>query len=424
MVLFTAVMLLLILLNVPIAFAIGMTSLGYLLALGTVPLAIIPQRLVGGIDSFVLLAIPFFILAAQLMNTAGITRRIFDFADAIVGHIRGGLGHVNVVGSMIFAGMSGSAVSDAAGLGLIEIEAMERAGYDREFSAAITAASATIGPIIPPSIPMVVYGAAAQVSVGRLFAAGIIPGILMGITLMIAVYIIALRRDFPVHPGISFKRIARTSKDAFLPLLTPVILIGGVLSGVFTPTESAVIAVIYAFLLGFFVYKEITLQDIPKLLQDTIVSTAVVMLIFGVVSVFGWIITREQIPQLFAKFIVSVTTSQLGILSLIMLFLLFVGCFMNPSAAIVVLVPIFKPLIDSAGIDPVYFGLLMVLNLMIGLLTPPVAQILFVVSNIAKIPFARMCYVVIPFIIPILATLVLLILFPSLVMFMPNLIFG
>jgi tripartite ATP-independent transporter DctM subunit len=339
-----------------------------------------------------------------------------------VGHIPGGLGHVNIVASLIFAGMSGSAVADAAGLGSIEIKAMRDEGYDPDFSAAVTAASSTIGPIIPPSIPIVLYGVMAEVSIGRLFIGGIIPGFMMAISMMVFTYFLAHKRGYARRKRSPLRHLVKSFIAAFPPLLTPVIIVGGILGGVFTPTEAAVVAVLYAFVLSFFVYREFFLWQLPGMIKEVVISTGAILLIVGSASLFGWILTWERVPQMLASSIFGLSTNPVVILLAIVVFLLFVGTFEAASASLVILVPIFKPLVLKAGIDPVHFGLVMVLTLMIGLLTPPVGSVLYVIADVAEISFARMVKAVFPYLIPLMVTLLLLVFFPGLVTYLPGLI--
>lgn len=409
-------------LGMPIFFSLGLISLFYLMSHHEVLLSV-PQRLTLTADSFPLLAAPFFILMGNLMNTSGVTRRIFNFADCLVGHIRGGLGHANVVASMIFAGMSGAAVADAAGLGTIEIEAMKKAGYDIDFSAAITAASSTIGPIIPPSLPMIIYGVLANTSVGGLFLGGVIPGILMGLSLMIYVYVYARNKNYPHHAFPTLREFSRAFQEAFLSLLTPVILLGGIFSGMFTPTEAAAVAAFYALLLGFF-YHELTLKDLPGIILQTIETNAVVMALVMTASLFGWVITRAQAPQMMGKFLVGISSSPLLILLIINLFLLFVGCFMEAIAAQMILIPILLPVVLKLGINPIHFGVMMVLNLMIGTLTPPIGVVLYVTAKVADISFEEVTRATLPFLVPLLIILLLITLFPQLTMFLPRMLLG
>lgn len=409
--------------GMPLFLTMGSSCLAYLMANGEILLSI-PQRLTASANSFPLLAAPFFMLTGMAMNTAGITRRIYNFAECLAGRFRGGLAHVNVIGSVIFAGMSGSAVADAAGLGTIEIKAMTDEGYPRPFSAAVTAASATIGPIIPPSVPLLIYGVLADVSIGRLFAGGFIPGFLMAGALMVMIRWMAHRRGFGAHPAPTFREFATKSRKAFLSLMTPVILFGGMMIGVFTPTEAAFIAASYALVLGVFVYREISWRELPRLFLDTVETNAVVLMLVMTASLMGWVLARAQVPQQLGAFILGTTRNPLIILLMINIFLLIVGCFMEALAAMIILVPVFMPVIQSVGIDPVHFGLVMTLNLMIGTLTPPVGIVLFVVARVANLPYEVVMRATAPFLIPLIAVLILITLFPPLVLWLPNLIFG
>ncbi len=423
--LFLIVLLLLILGGMAVAFSMGITALIVVIVdrgFANIPFGILAQRMVYGVNSFPLLAIPFFLLAGRLMNTAGITDRIFNFCNVLIGHVRGGLGHVNILASMIFAGMSGSAVSDAVGLGQIEIKAMKDKGYDPDFSAAVTAASATIGPIIPPSIPMVLYGVLGNVSVGALFIGGIIPGVLMGLFMMITVSIIAKKRGYPIQNRASLINILKASGKAFFPLLCPVILIGGIWSGIFTPTEAAAVAVLYSLFLGTVLYRELNWRGLLKVLREALDDTCVILFIISAASVYGWLLARYQIPTGIAEKILSITTDPLTILLLINGFLLIVGCFLESLAAINILTPILLPLVMKVGINPLHFGLIMVLNLMIGLLTPPVGMVFYAVQRVAGVPFARLQRALLIFFIPLLAVLILITLYPPLVTWLPSLV--
>ncbi len=423
--LFLIVLLLLIFGGMAVAFSMGITSLIVVIidrGLANIPFGILAQRMVYGVNSFPLLAIPFFLLAGRLMNTAGITDRIFNFCNVLIGHVRGGLGHVNILASMIFAGMSGSAVSDAVGLGQIEIKAMKDQGYDPDFAAAVTAASATIGPIIPPSIPMVLYGVLGNVSVGALFIGGIIPGVLMGIFMMITVSIIAKKKGYPIQKRAEFISILKASGKAIFPLLCPVILIGGIWSGIFTPTEAAAVAVLYSLFLGMVLYRELSWQSLLKVLREALDDTCVILFIIAAASVYGWLLARYQIPSGIAEKILSITTDPWIILLLINGFLLIVGCFLESLAAINILTPILLPLVMKVGIDPLHFGLIMVLNLMIGLLTPPVGMVLYAVQRVADVPFARLQRSLLVFFIPLIAVLLLITLYPPLVTWLPSLV--
>ena len=413
--------LLLVVLGFPIVFSLAITSLLYL-AVFDIPVITMAQKMISGIDTYALLAVPFFILAGNLMNTGGVTRRLFRFASAMVGHIPGGLGHANVLASMIFAGMSGAAIADAGGLGTIEIKAMRDEGFDSGFSAAVTAASSTIGPIIPPSIPMVIYASIASVSVGKLFLAGAVPGILMGLALMIMIYFVAKKRSYPVHAAFSVKEAVFSFVDGFLPLLTPVIILGGILGGVFSPTEAAIVASTWALVLGMLVYREIKFRDLIPVVMDTIKTTSMVVYIISAAAIFGWLLGREQVPQSVAQLLFSISKDPNVILLIIIIFLLIIGCVMETTAALILLTPILVPPVIQLGIDPVHFGLVMVLALMIGLLTPPVGVVLYITSSIAKISFEEMSRVTAPYLIPLVIVLLISAFIPAVTMTLPNLL--
>jgi tripartite ATP-independent transporter DctM subunit len=424
---FTTILILLVilvLLNVPLAVSVGIVSLIYLWQQG-IPLLIIPKLMLESVDSFPFLAFPLFVLMGLLMNSGGISRRIFNFANCLVGHLRGGLGHVNIFASVIFSGMSGNVIADAGGLGVIEIEAMRNEGYDDGFSAGITAASATIGPIIPPSIPMVIYAMSFEASVGALFVGGIIPGMIMGVTLMITVFLLARRRDYPKREHMAgLSELWQSFKQAFFPILTPVILLGGIFSGIFTPTEAAAIAVVYAVILGFIVFRELNFSDVPGLCVQVLKNLGTVLFILATVSVFTWILSRERVPEYLINLIIKrdITPAQFLIISNIILLVL--GCFTTITPSIILLGPIFYPLIQTLGINPVHFGVVMVLNLMIGALTPPVGPVLYVISDIAGLPCFRVFKAALPFIIPLFITLVLITFVPQVVMFLPKILIG
>jgi tripartite ATP-independent transporter DctM subunit len=413
----------LLILGVPIAVALGLSSLVFILLSGQVPDLVVIHRMVNGVDSFPLLAVPFFILAGNLMNTAGITNRIFDFAKACVGWMRGGLGHVNVGASVVFAGMSGAAVADAGGLGTIEIKAMRDAGYDADFSVGVTAASSTIGPIIPPSLPMVIYGVVASSSIGQLFAAGFIPGLMMAAALMIMVTWYARTRGYPRDARFSLLVLWISFQRAFLSLLTPVIIVGGILGGLFTPTEAAIAASAYALLLGVVIYRTLTPRRLLRVSFDTIETTAVVMFIVAAASIFAWILTSNRVTEHFASLILAITENPILILLMINVILLIVGCFMETIAAITILVPVLLPIVVKLGIDPVHFGVIMVLNLMIGLLTPPVGMVIYVLSRVSGVPFERCVTATAPFLIPLVIVLLLVTFIPQLSMFLPTLLY-
>ena len=412
----------LFLLGIPIAFAMGITAfIGYFLELGTrVNIPVVSQKMMFGLNNFLLLAIPLFILAAKLMNTAGITAKIFRFADNLVGFLPGGLGHANVVASLIFSGMSGAAVVDAAGLGQIELKAMEDGGYDKEFSVAVTSASSTIGPIFPPSIPMLVFSLVSGVSVGKLFLGGVIPGLIMTATLMMMVGWYAHKNHYPRCPLITIGIFVKGFAEAFLPLMTPVILLGGIWTGFFTPTEAAAVAVFYALVIGLLVFREIGVKELIQIFIDTAKETAVIGFIVSGAAFYGWILMRSGLTIKLAEGIIELSSNPLVILLVINVFLLIIGCFLDPTVAILILGPVLMPVITRVGIDPVHFGVVMVLNLMIGLLTPPFGVVLFVMTQISGLSFAQVVKSTLPFLIPLLIVLLLLIIFPGLVTVLPN----
>ncbi len=413
----------LLIFGVPVAIALAGSSAIYVLTSGSVPPMVVAHRMINGVDSFPLLAVPFFILAGNLMNTAGITERIFNFALSMVGWMRGGLGHVNVGASVIFAGMSGAAVADAGGLGAIEIKAMRDANYDSEFAVGITAASSTIGPIIPPSLPMVIYGVVASASIGQLFAAGFLPGIFMALALMVMVAIMARRRGFPRDQAFKVSLLVLTFRRAFLSLLTPIIIVGGILTGAFTPTEAAVAACAWAMFLGLIVYRTLNWRRFLRVSYDTIETTAVVLLVVGAAAIFAWILTSNRVPETVAALLLAASDRPWVILLLINFILIVVGCFMETVAAITIMVPVLLPVALEIGIDPVHFGVIMVLNLMLGLLTPPVGMVLYVLSRIARIPFERAVVGTAPFLVPLVLVLLLITFVPSITMWLPTLIY-
>jgi len=427
-----------IILGVPIAVALAGSSLLYIVLSGIAPEITVIHRMVNGVDSFPLLAVPFFIMAGNLMNSAGITKQIFDFATAAVGWLKGGLGHVNVAGSVIFAGMSGTAVADAGGLGTIEIKAMRDHGYDTKLAVGITAASSTIGPIIPPSLPLVIYGVVANASINALFVAGILPGLLMALFLSATVAIYAHRNKIGADARFSVKRLGVTFIDAFLPLLTPAIIIGGMSFGIFTPTEAAVFACAYALLLSTVVhmalngvmrmlgrppkYSVLSMRQFIRVTMDTIETTAVVLFIVAGASIFGWVLTTTRATEALGAWILAVAQDPVTFLILVNVFLLIVGCFMETIAAITILTPVLLPVALTLGIDPVHFGIIIVLNLMIGLLTPPVGMVLYVLSRVASISFEDCVKAVVPFLIPLLLVLILITFVPATTLWLPELL--
>jgi tripartite ATP-independent transporter DctM subunit len=406
--------------GVPVFIALAGSSFIYTHFIAGLPDFVILHRMAGGIDSFPLLAVPFFILAGNLMNSAGITNRIYDFAVASVGWMRGGLAHVNIMGSVIFAGMSGTAIADAAGLGTIEIKAMKDHGYSTEFSVGVTAASATLGPIIPPSLPFVIYGMMANVSIGALFLGGFIPGAVLTVFMMLYVTYCARRYGMGRDQAFAWRTLGVTFVAAVPPLLTPVIIIGGMTFGWFTPTEAAIAACAWAMLLGFILYRSLDFKRFYKVTMDTIETTAAVLLIVGAASLFGWVLTTTRLAEYGAEALLSLTTNRYVILLLINVLLLVIGCFLEPIASISILVPILMPVLTKVGIDPVHFGVMMTLNLMIGLLHPPLGMVLFVLARISKMSVERTTMAILPWLIPLLAALVAITLIPELTLWLPR----
>lgn len=412
-------------LGVPVAVSMGLTAALTFVFLGQgFVLTMVAQRMYSSTTAFTLLAIPFFILAGNLMNTGGITRRVFRFALALVGHFRGGLGHVNVVASMIFSGMSGAAVADAAGLGLVEMEAMTKAGYSPRFSAAVTAASSTIGPVVPPSIPFVIYGSITGVSVGKLFLAGCTPGVLMGIAMMCGVYFVSRRRNYPKEQMASFKELVISAKEASLALGTPVIIIGGILGGIFTPTEAAVVASVYALFLGLVVYRELTVRDLPRILWDTLMHTLRVMFIISAAGFFGWLLIHQRIPEQVITGLTALTGSKWGLLMIIIFILLVLGCFLEGIAVLVITIPVFMPLIALYNINDVQFGVIMTLCSMLGLLTPPVGMSLYAVSSISGVSIGPLTREMWPYLLGIFIVLLIMTFFPDFSLWLPDLLMG
>ena len=408
--------------GIPVAIALGLSSLSYLLLSG-IPLVVIPQKVYAGIDVFVLLSIPGFILAGNLMNNGGITERIIRFANALVGWIRGGLGLTNIGSSMLFGGITGTAVADAASIGGVMIPGMKKAGYPADFSAAVTAASSTVGPIIPPSVPMIIVGALSGISVGKMFMAGAVPGLLMGLAMMITCYVIARRKNFPREPWRGVGELTRSFGNAFWALAMTGIIIYGLLSGIATPTETAVVASVYAFIVGAFFYRELPLKKVPKIIVDSAVSAASILALVGLANVFGWILVSERIPQAIASSVLSITDNRIFVILIINLLLLFVGMFMETIAALIILFVPLLSLAEAVGIEPLHFATFAVLNLMIGLTTPPVGVCLFVCSGIARLPLTPVVRAIFPFLLSNIIVLLLVSFFPALATWLPNFLF-
>ncbi|PXX96265.1 TRAP transporter large permease [Halomonas sp. LBP4] len=415
--------LVLLLIGMPIAFALGIASLAYLLLEG-ISLTIVPQRLYAGIDTFVLLCIPGFVLAGNLMNVGNITENIVRFSNALLGHIRGGLGLANVGGSMIFGGISGTAVADSASIGSVMIPGMAKSGYDKPFAAAVTAASSTVGPIIPPSVPMIIAGSLSGVSVGRMFLAGAIPGLLLGLAMMVTVYILAIRRGYPKGARVPFLQLLREARTAFWALLMTAIILYGIIGGFFTPTEASIVASLYALVVGMYVYKGLSWRKLPAILTDTVFTSAALLLMVGLANLFGWILTSEQIPQMIAGLILTISENPLVVILILNLILLFVGAFMETIAALIILFPALLGVATGVGMDPVHFAVMAVLNLMIGLTTPPVGVCLFVVAGIGRLPMLTVARAIVPFLVCNLAVLLLVSYVPAISMWLPNLLLG
>ncbi len=452
--------------GIPVAIAMAGASLLYIAFTQSSPPFVVIHRMVSGIDSFPLLAVPFFILAGNLMNNAGITNRIYNYALALVGWMKGGLGHVNVVGSVIFAGMSGTAIADAAGLGTVEIKAMKDHGYSTEFSVGVTAASATLGPIIPPSLPFVIYGMMANVSVGALFLAGILPGLLMALLMMITVAYFAHKNGWGADVKFEWPRVLKALMEtavvvfwplsmwllvtkldtqpqltvfaglvilfaadkafkfeAVLPIMTPVLLIGGMTTGIFTPTEGAIAACIWAMVLGLLWYRTMSIKTFVKVCLETVETTSTVLFIVAAASIFGWMLTATGVTAAIAAWVLEFTTQPWMFLLLANALMLFVGCFLEPTAAITILVPILVPICQKLGIDLVHFGLVMVLNLMIGLLHPPMGMVLFVLARVAKLSVERTTMAILPWLIPLLASLAIITYVPKVVLWLPRMVY-
>jgi len=410
-----------LIIGVPVAFSLGLSSLTVVLLNPGLPINVIAQKTFTGLDSFPFMAIPFFILAGELMNSCGITTRLVDFADSLVGHLKGGLAHINIVSSMFFAGITGSAVADTSAIGSIMIPPMTEEGYDIDFSAAVTASSSVVGPIIPPSIPMVVFALLSGTSVGGLFLAGIIPGVLLGLGLMIVAYFISKKNNYGHSQKMTpIKEILKATFKAIIPLLMPIIILGGILSGVFTATEASAIAVVYSLIIGFFVYRSLSIKDLPDIFLETAKTTAMVFLVIGTANIFNFILGSEQSPQTIAEFFTTNIDSRLVFLLIINIILLIIGTFIEGTAAMILTVPVLLPTVLEFGVDPIMFGAIVVLNLMIGLITPPLGLCLFVASGVAKISLERIAKAVIPFLAIEIVVLLLTTYIEPITMFLPR----
>ena len=418
-----AIFFLAMLIGFPIAFCLGLSSAFYLI-IADIPLNIIPQRMFSGIDSFVILCVPGFILAGNLMNVGGITERIISFSNALVGRVRGGLSLANIAASVFFAGISGTAAADTASIGAILIPAMKKTGYEADFSCAVTAASSMCGPIIPPSLPMIVAGTVAGLSVSKLFIAGVVPGLLLGLALGIVSYYISRKRNHPKEPPMSVREFFLSIWNAIWALLLIVLIFVGIANGYFTPTEAAMVAVVYAVVVGVFVYRNLKLKDLVKIFLDTAITTSSLMMLVGLANLFAWILTTEQVPQMVAQWMLDLTRNKYLLLLMINILLLFVGTFMETIAAVMILMPILLNVALQVGVDPIQFTVMCVLNLVIGLNTPPVGVCLFIASGIGRVSIMDITKALLPFLAASFAVLALVTYVPQVTLFLPNLLLG
>lgn len=411
----------LVLIGVPVAFSLGLSSIAALLYQGQIPLIVSVQRLFTGTDSFPLMAIPFFMMAGALMNTGGISRRLVDFASAVVGHKTGGLAYVTAMASMLFAAVSGSGAATTAAIGGMMIPALIKKGYGKEFASALQASSGSLGVVIPPSIPFVLFGFMSGVSIAELFLAGIVPGVLIAVLLMVVSYFMVKNGQSTLEERVPFKEMVRRFFAALPALLMPAIILGGIFSGQFTPTEAAVIAVVYGFIVGIFVYRELNLANIMEAMKDAVISNAVVLMLLAFASTFSWIMASELIPQKIAALMSSIAPNQFIFLLLVTVFLLIIGTFLETTPALILLVPILVPVAQTFDVNLVHFGVLMVVNLAIGMVTPPLGITLFVASNISKVPLANLFRAIVPFILCMIAALLVLTFVPQISLFVPEL---
>jgi tripartite ATP-independent transporter DctM subunit len=412
-------MLALICLGLPVFASMGVTCLIYAF-LFHIPLMVLAQSCVAGLGSYDLLALPFFLLAGHLMNVGGMTARLLDFSTALIGHVRGGLSHVNIIAAMVFSGVSGSAVADASAIGSVLIPAMKKQGYSPSYAAAVTAASSSIGPIIPPSIPLVIFGLLTGASIGKLFLGGAVPGIMMGVYLLLASFIISRRRGYPANPKASLKQVLRTSKHALAAMVMPVIIIGGISSGIVTPTESGAVAVAYALLFGLLLYKEIKLKELFPIFCRSMLETSIVLIIVAVSGLFVWIIANMGLGAALVRLFMSVSTNKWMILILLNVFLLLWGTVLDPLTAMFVLIPVFLPLVNKAGIDLIHFGVVVVINLGLALVTPPVGGVLFLTTAMAQAEFEIVVKEMMPYLVALILVLITCIFLPDLVLWLPG----
>ena len=408
-----------LMIGVPIAFVLGLTPLVAMMTQGETPLILAAQRIFTGIDSPILMAVPFFILTGNIMSAGGMTARLLGFCNILVGWLRGGLAYINVVISMFFAGITGAAVADTSAVGSILIPAMKKEGYDIDFAAAVTATSSTIGPVIPPSIPFIIYGVLGEVSIASLFLAGFVPGVLLGVFQMGVVGYYAHKHQYPKGRLPSLRTAIKVSFDAALVLMLPVIILGGILTGIFTPTESACIAVFYALFLSLVVYRDIDIRRLPRILIDTAATSSLVMMVIGMASIFSWLLAAEEIPQMITEHIMRATTNKVLILLLLNAVLLIIGTFMETTASLIILTPVLLPLMKQIGVDPLHFGVILVLNLVIGLTTPPVGVCLFIACSIAQTSLVRLSRAILPFLLASILVLLICTYWEALVLAIP-----
>lgn len=412
--------LLFLVLRVPVVVALGLSSLVYMLIFMDVSVIVVAQQMISTVNTYALLAIPFFIVAGGLMEAGGISKKIINFANAAVGFFPGGLALVMIVSSMIFASMSGSGVATAAALGSILIPAMVRSGYGSDFSSALQATSGIVGPLIPPSILAVLYAVGVGVSVGDLLLAGLIPGLLMTLSLMLITIIISVKRGYKSDVSFSFSRLRKTFLEAIWALLMPVIMIGGIYSGIFTPTEAAAVGCLYSLFVGLFIYKGFSIKDLPRVLYNSGLFAAGVMAIVATSAAFSWVITREGLPQQLAEFFTGISSNEIVFLFSAAVLLLIVGCFLDSAPAVLIMGPILGPVAAAFGVDPIHFGVIVIASMCIGLITPPVGLNLFVVSGVAKRPVHKIVAENTPFFLAVIVALILIILFPSLSLVLIN----
>lgn len=409
-------------LGMPIGYCLGAATLFALLYAGSFPLIVIPQQLFAGIDSFPIMAIPFFILAGNLMTAGGINQKIIRFCNSLVGWVTGSLAMVTVVASMFFAAISGSAVATIAAIGGITIPAMKKEKYSAAFAAAVASSSGVCGPIIPPSIPLIVYGASLSMSVGDLFLGSVVPGIMLGVSLCLTSYVISKKHNFPKHERAPRAEVRKAAKEGFWALIMPLVILGSIFSGIVTPTEASVIAVVYALVVGLFIYRDLQFKDLHDILCESAISTAVIMIILATSRASSWVVVTSRFPETLSAAILSLTNSKFLILILVNLILLVVGCLMEANAAIVILTPILVPLVAKIGVSPLHFGVLMTFNLCLGLLTPPVGAGLLLGNNIAEEKIEKTLVATIPFFLVGAVSLMLLTFVPELVTFLPELL--